>query len=66
MPSAIRPLWQESQRPSASLWLMVICVHEVVERWQFSQTLVVCGCVADLPVAVVPLWQEAQLPVTFV
>ena len=35
----------------------------MVERWQFSQTVVVCGCVADRPVAVVPLWQLAQLPV---
>lgn len=43
---------------------MLIDVQFVVERWQFEQTLVVPGCMADLPVAVVPLWQLWQLPVT--
>lgn len=57
-------MWQESQRPVASVWLMVIGVHAVVRRWQFSQILVVMGWVTDRPVAVVPLWQLAQLPVT--
>lgn len=58
------PLWQESQRPVASVWLMVTDDHDVVLRWQFSQTLVVIGWVGVLPVAVVPLWQLEQLPVT--
>lgn len=32
----------------------------VVLVWQFSQMLVVSGCVAERPSAVVPLWQEEQ------
>jgi hypothetical protein len=43
LPSAIRPLWQESQRPIASVWLILIGIHAVVRRWQFSQMLVVKG-----------------------
>ena len=33
-------------------------------RFHAAQSLLVCRCVACLPVDVVPLWQEKQLPTT--
>ena len=66
-PSAVLPLWQLEQRPTAVASCRKVAVAQlVVDLWQVSHCAVVATCVVGLTCALIdrydPLWQLAQLP----